>query len=115
MITNVNLISGKELSWPKNVQFESHKTDYSCHGKVMGASFQGQSQIWPGREKELVFQSLSEVISLETYFSDFVKLIGCLFSDVLITSSEVVICLLLELLLATLDVFYEVQSNVLIS
>ena len=73
----------------------------------MGASFQGQSQIWPGREKELVFQSLSEVISLETYFSDFEKLIGCLFSDVLITSSEVVICLLLELLLATLDVQYD--------
>ena len=77
----------------------------------MGASFQGQSQIWPGREKELVFQSLSEVISLETYFSDFEKLIGCLFSDVLITSSEVDSSLLLELLLATLNVFQDTQSK----
>ena len=50
-------------------------------------------------------------ISVETYFSDYVKLIGCLFSDILIASSEVDSSLLLELLLATLNVFQDTQSK----
>ena len=59
-----------------------------------------------GQAKKRIIFPIS--ISVETYFSDFVKLIGCLFCDVLITSSEVDSSSLLELLLATLNVFHEV-------
>ena len=70
----------KELSWPKNAQFKSHKRGRqrirAAMERLWGASFQGQSQIC---QAEVYFQFLSVDLSflLGTYFLDLVKHIAC--------------------------------------